>query len=117
MLTGSRTQAPGEGTAGFDVATVMIQADARKIYATALKTIQGQPQLHITRQDDAQLSLDVTNGKEGVGLRVSQINTTVAQLLIAANMPNTPPGEMSVVLSSVMRICKEMNVKCTVGGK
>jgi len=99
---------------GYDVATVVIEGNADKVYETAIKSIQAAPNLRITRRNPAQRTIDFTDGARAAGLKISQVNDTVVHLLIASTAMPDQPSETSLVLSGVIRVCKEMGVNYTV---
>jgi hypothetical protein len=83
------TQPKTDGAPGYDVATVIIEGKADKVYATAVKAIKANPKLSITRQDSTERIIDFSDGTHAAGLRVSQVNDKVVQLLVASvNMPD-----------------------------
>jgi len=99
---------------GYDVATVVIEGNADKVYETAIKSIQAAPNLRITRQNPTQRIIDFTDGTRSAGLKISQVNDTVVHLLIASAALPDQPSETSLVLSGVIRVCKEMGANYTV---
>jgi hypothetical protein len=107
-------QAESKGSPRYDVATVVIEGTADKVYGTAIKTIQAKDKLRITRQDPAQRIIDFTDGTQSAGLMISQVNDTVVHLLIASVILPEKPSETSLVLSGVLRVCEAMGAICTV---
>ena len=107
------TQPPTSGVPSYDVATVVIEGKADKVYGTALKAISATPNLRITRQDPGQRIIDFSDGNRAAGLKVSQVNEKVVHLLIASVVMPNQDSTTSFVVSGVMRICKEMGVNCT----
>jgi len=77
------TQPPTSGIPSHDVATVVIEGNAEKVYGTALKAIEATPNLRITRQAPGQRVIDFSDGNRAAGLKVSQVNEKVVHLLIA----------------------------------
>ena len=48
-------------------------------------------------------------------LQISQLGDNLTQLVIASSVSTTAqPSTTSLVLDAVLRICKEVNVECTV---
>ena len=69
---------------GYDLATVVIEGKADKVYCTALKTIETTPKFHITRQDPKERIIDFSDGTHAAGFKVSQVNDNIVHLLVAA---------------------------------
>ena len=102
------TQSGTKDKPGYDVATVVIEGNADKVYETAIKSIEKARNLRITRRDPTQRTIEFTNGTISAGLKISQVNDTVVHLLIASViMPDQPSGT-SLVLAGVIRVCEEM---------
>ena len=107
------TQPQTSGVPSYDVATVVIEGKADKVYGTALKAIEATPNLHITRQDPGQRIIDFSDGSRAAGLKVSQVNERIVHLLIASVVMPEHDSTTSFVVSGVMRICKEVGANCT----
>jgi hypothetical protein len=110
-----RMTQPRTGDApGYDVATVVIEGIADKVYDTALKTIEAAPKFHITRKDPRERIIDFSDGAHSVGLKVSQVNDNVVHLLVAGVVMPDQDSTTSLVLSAVMRVCKEVGANCSI---
>ena len=99
---------------GYDVATVVIEGKADKVYGTALKAIEATQKLRITRQDSRERIIDFSDGTHAAGIKVSQVNDKVVHLLVAAVVMPDEDSTTSLVLSGVMRICKEVGASCSI---
>lgn len=108
MTQSEKTDGPG-----YSVATVLVAGEAEKVWATALKTIQSSPKLRLTKQDPAKLTLEFADGKQVVGLEVSQVDEKIVHLLIASVAAPGKPDETSVVASAALRVCKEAGGECS----
>ena len=108
------TQPQAKGSPGYDVATVVIEGNADKVYEIAIKSIQKAQHLRITRQDPTLRIIDFTDGTRSAGLKISQVNDTVVHLLIASVALPDQPSETSLVLPGVIRVCKEMGATYSV---
>jgi hypothetical protein len=107
------TQPRTGDTPGYDVATVVIEGKADKVYSTALKTIEAVPKFHITQQDPIERIIDFSDGTNAAGLRVSQVNDDIVHLLVAGVVMPGQDSTTSLVLSGVMRVCKEVGANCS----
>ncbi len=107
------TQSRTGSTPGYDVATVVIQGKADKVYGTALKAIETRPKLRITRQDPKERVIDFTDGTHPLGIKVSQVNDDVVHLLVVTALLPNQDSTASPVVSEVMRVCKEVGASCT----
>ena len=92
--------------AGFDVATVVLEANADKVYQAAIKNLSARSDLKISTQDARTRLVQFTNGVQVASLQATPLGEKLTQLVIASNLT---PG--------VLKVCKEMNVDCTVASE
>ena len=101
---------------GFDVATVVLEANADKVYQTAIKNLSARTDLKITNQDEKKRMVQFTNGTQVASLQATPLGDKITQLVIASNLMPAP-GTNSMVVDGVLKVCKEMNVECTLEGQ
>jgi hypothetical protein len=100
---------------GYDVASVILEAQADKVYDTALKALKSHsPEVTITDNDAKKMLIKFTNGAQIASLQVTSLGPKVTQLMIASNAMENGQSGASIVVQGVMKVCKEMNVTCTV---
>jgi hypothetical protein len=101
--------------AGYDSAAVMLEAPARQVYATALNALRrAQAQgISITGEDDNDLMVQFTNGKQIAGMKISQLGEKLSHMLITSAHTGSQPNAAALVSDSVLRVCREMNVECS----
>ena len=109
QLTG---EMKGSQQAGYDVATVLLEARADKVYSTAVNVMQANKDWTITRKDDKSRSLEFSDGKRTAGVQVSSLDEQLSQLLIVSSVTSGKTDATSLVLNGVLRVCKEMGVHC-----
>ena len=98
---------------GYDVATVVLMANADKVYQTALKSLQSHPELTITENDAKKREIKFSKGDRVASLHAAVLGEKITQLVVASNLSATEPNATSVVVEGVMKVCKQMNVVCT----
>ncbi len=96
---------------GYDAATVILDADAAKVYSTAVTLLQANPQMTVTKKDDAKLTVAFKHGDWAAELRVSSLGEHLAQLLIVSGAGPGQSSGTSAVLDAVKRICDQLGVK------
>lgn len=105
------------GTQGYDVATVMLEAPADRVYETAVKTLKARPDMTITKQDSKSGKIEFRQGNLVAGLQVSPLGDKLTQLVIASSATDpTQPSATSLVVEGVLRVCREMKVECSLQG-
>jgi len=102
---------------GFDVATVVLEANADKVYQTAIKNLSARTDLKITNQDARRRLVQFTNGAQVASLQATSLGEKLTQLVIASNLTATQPDATSLVVQGVLKVCKEMNVDCTLASE
>jgi hypothetical protein len=99
---------------GFDVATVILNADAAKVYATAVGMLRKSEVVHIEAEDAARRTVQFGNGQRSAGITVTDLGAKLSQLMVASTaMPGQDSATMRVV-DGVLRVCAAMKVTCSV---
>lgn len=110
-------QQQGGGRQGYDFATVLLDAPADKVFATALGLARKNPSVRVVMQDPGQRRFQIAEGDRTATLNVVAFSDDVSQLLIAGHAGNPAEGSTaSRVVQAVLRVCKEMGKHCEVGG-
>lgn len=109
QLTG---EMKGSQQPGYDVATVLLEAHADKVYGTAVNVLQANKDWTITQKDDKSRSVEFSDGKRTAGMQVSSLDDNLSQLLIVSTVTSGKTDTTSLVLNGVLRVCKEMGVHC-----
>jgi hypothetical protein len=97
---------------GYDVAAVLLEADADKVYGTAVDLLKRNPNVTINYREDAGRVIDFMDGKLLVGLKVSKLEDHLSQLLISSVVTSGKPGGTSFVVEKVIQVCEKMGVNC-----
>jgi hypothetical protein len=109
------TEGQQNGRPGYDFATVMLDAPADKVFATALERARKNTSVRVLMQDPAARRMQIAEGDRTATLNVVPFNDEVSQLLIAGH---AGPGEgptSSLVVQAVLRVCQALNKHCEVG--
>ena len=102
------------GRAGYDFATVLLDAHADKIFSTALELARKNPSVRILMQDPGQRRIQIAEGDRTATLNVVPFNDDVSQLMIAGHAGPGEGSTASLVVQAVLRVCKEMGKHCEV---
>jgi hypothetical protein len=97
---------------GYDVAAVLLEADADKVYSTAVDLLKEKPNVTISYREDTGREIEFTDGKLLVALKVSKLEDHLSQLLISSVVTSGKPGGTSFVVEKVFRVCEKMGVQC-----
>jgi hypothetical protein len=103
------------GDAGYDVAIVVLEAEPARVYDKTLRSLQAHPEITITKDDGKTGKIEFRKGQQIAGFQITPLGNKLTQLVIAASAGEKgEPSPTSLVLGSVLRVCKEVDVKCTV---
>jgi len=109
------TQKSENGNAGYDMATVLLEAAPDKVYDKTVEHLKTHPDITITKNDKNTGRIEFRRGHDVAGFQIPALGEKLTQLIIVSNVGETSePGAKPLVLDSVLRVCKEFNVECTV---
>lgn len=100
--------------AGYDVATVVLMANADKVYETALTSLKtNHPDITINSSDAKKREIKFSKGSQIASLQATPLGDKLTQLVIASNLIPAEADATPMVVEGVMKVCKQMNVVCT----
>jgi hypothetical protein len=106
-------QSQQSGGANYDTAAVMLEAPADKVYATVVRGVKNAQGITVTREDASAMLVQFTNGQQIAGIKVSGVGDNLTHLLISSAHTGDQQNAAALVMNSVLRVCKDMNVECT----
>ena len=99
---------------GYDVATVVLMANADKVYQKALTSLKtNHPEVTITSSDAKKHEIKFAKGDQIASMQATPLGKDLTQLVIASNLVPARADATPIVVEGVMKVCKEMNVVCT----
>jgi hypothetical protein len=102
--------------AGYDVATVVLMANADKVYQTALTMLKtNHPEITITSSDAKKHEIKFAKGVQVASMQATSLGDKLTQLVVASSL-NPGQDATPLVVDGVMKVCKQMNVVCTLSG-
>lgn len=103
---------------GYDVATVVLMANADKVYQTALTSLKtNHPEVTINSSDAKTREIKFSKGDQIASMQATPLGDKLTQLVVASNLTGAQPDATSVVVEGVMKVCKQMDVVCTLSGQ
>jgi hypothetical protein len=107
-------QKNANGPGGYDVATVVIEANAQKVYETAVQRLQAHSaEVKVIEQNDKKWVVAFTNGSQTASLQANPLGDKITQLVVASTLDPTQPSATSLVVKSIQNVCTELKVECT----
>jgi hypothetical protein len=107
------TQENNGAKPGFEVATVLLDAPAARVYATALRMVRENQAVQIVAEDAAHYRLQLAQGPRQGSLAVTPLGDNLSQMLIAANIVSGADSATSRMVDAVLRVCREMHRACS----
>ncbi|MBN9510766.1 MAG: hypothetical protein J0I21_16860 [Alphaproteobacteria bacterium] len=108
------TQDQNGKTPGFEVATVLLDAPAARVYATAVAMVRRNQAVQIVGEDPAHYRLQIAQGPRQGSLSVTPLGENLSQIMIAANVIAGQDSTASRMTDAVLRVCREMHKQCSV---
>jgi hypothetical protein len=100
---------------GYDIATVVLDADPSKVYDKTIERLKTHPELKITKDDKQTGTIQIQKGEQVAGFQINAVSDKVTQMLVVSGAgKSNEPSDTSMVVKSIMNVCTEFNVKCTV---
>jgi hypothetical protein len=106
-------QSPQPNGPSYDSAAVMLEAPPDKVFATVVQGVRNRKDLNVVREDRGANLIQFTNGTQIAGIKVSALGDNLTNLLISSAHTGSQPNAAELVLNSVLRVCKDMNVECS----
>jgi hypothetical protein len=108
-------QSKDAGGPSYDSAAVMLDAPADKVYLAVVRGVNGASDkgIRITREDATEHVVQFTNGAQIAGIKVSALSDDLSHLLVTSAHSGTQPNAAALVMDSILRVCREMNVGCS----
>ena len=110
------TQDDQSGKPRVQMATVVLNAPASKVYATAINLANQNQAITIVSQDASNFKLQVSEDNKSVTLKVVPLSEQSSEIMISAIVPaDGGASGTSAASASILKICTQMNKKCSVG--
>lgn len=107
-------QQSADGKGGYNVATVVIEANAQKVYETALQRIQAHSnEVKLIRNDARTRTVSFTNGMQTASLQANTLGDKLTQLVVASTLDPSQNSATPLVVKSIQNVCAELKVECT----
>ena len=107
-------QQSANGQGGYDVATVVIEANAKNVYETALQRLKAHAdEVKVIREDARTRTVAFTNGQQTASLQANTLGDKLTQLVVASTLDPAQHSAIPLVVKSIQQVCTEMKVECT----
>jgi hypothetical protein len=96
---------------GHETASVLLEADANKVFAAAERIIREKPENEILSKNEAERSISFRHGDRAITLKVARLQDDLTQILVVSSGGNSPQ-DTTYVVDGILRICKEVGANC-----
>jgi len=96
---------------GHETASVLLEANANKVFAAAERIISEKPENQIISIDEASRTLSFKHSGLAITLKVARLQDDVAQILVVSSGKNTSQ-DTDYVVNGILRVCKEVGAHC-----
>ena len=107
------SQKPKDDQPGFDVATVILNADAERVYATTVSMLRRNQNLHVVAEDPRDRTVEFSNGKRSARITVTNLGNRLSQMLVASATVSGQESSTLQIVEGILRVCQEMKVTCS----
>lgn len=95
----------------MNAATVLLEADADKVYAVAVQLLGENPDVRLLSQDASRRAIAFAAEGHSASMKVSRLDDTLSQILVAGTAGK--PDGTSFVVEKILMVCHRMNVECS----
>jgi hypothetical protein len=110
-------QGATDGKPGLDVASVVLDAPAAKVYATMASLVHKNTAVRIVKEEPAKREIVVAEGDRSAHLSVIKLSDDLSQLMVVGKAGPSEDSTSSRVVSRVLQVCQEMQKQCSVKPK
>jgi hypothetical protein len=103
---------PGQDV-GADVASVVVQVPAERVYERVLATVRATPGVRLLGEDAANARLEVSRGGRVATVAVVPLGDGVSQLSVVSTFQRGEAPEASQVVAHILAVCSELGVACS----
>jgi hypothetical protein len=108
----STTGAPQRVT---QVATVVLDAPANRVYQVATNATSTNQQVTVVRNDPATMTINIKEGDQSATLSVTALNENQSQLMIVGSAPAGENPETTRIVNAALRLCGDLGKTCQIG--
>jgi hypothetical protein len=110
-------QGATDGKPGLDIASVVLDAPAAKVYATMTSLVHKNTAVRIVKEEPAKLEIVVAEGDRSAHISVIKLSDDLSQLMVVGKAGPGEDSTSSRVVSRVLQVCQEMQKQCSMKPK
>jgi hypothetical protein len=103
---------PSGNQPATEVATVILDAPAQKVFDVAVNTIQQNGNVQIAAINQQKLSLTITQGERTATLAINPLSDDTSQLMVVGTASPGNSPQTSQIVDGVIRVCNQLGKDC-----
>lgn len=101
-------------SAGNEVATVILDAGAGKVYQALIDTLLSKPKFRITVKEDSKKHVEFSEEGSTLSMQVDSLDVKLSQItVLAVSSGNSPPGATDAATRAIMSVCDKVGIHCS----
>lgn len=96
---------------GHETASVLLEADANKVFRVAERTIRENPANEIISAEKTSRTISFKHNGFAITLKVAGLQEDLAQILVVSSGNNTS-RDTDYAVNGILRVCKELGAHC-----
>jgi stress response protein SCP2 len=115
QVTQQQDNAAGTPQQVTQVATVVLDAPASRVYQVATNATNTNQQVTVVSNDPATMTINIREAEQQATLKVTALNKNTSQLMIVGSAPAGENPETTRIVNAALRLCGDLGKTCQVG--
>lgn len=115
QVTQQQDDAAGAPQRVTQVATVVLDAPASRVYQVATNATSTNQQVTVVSNDPATMTINIREADQQATLKVTALNKNMSQLMIVGSAPAGEDPQTTRIVNAALRLCGDLGKTCQVG--
>lgn len=115
QVTQQQDDAAGTPQRVTQVATVVLDAPASRVYQVATNATSTNQQVTVVSNDPATMTINIREADQQATLKVTALNKNMSQLMIVGSAPAGENPQTTRIVNAALRLCGDLGKTCQVG--
>lgn len=105
-------------TPSADIAYVIIDAGAAKVYQAVIDTLTTDPKFSVIKEDKSRNYVEFSRKEQKIAIQVDSLATGLSHLTVTAPVTGKEAQKPTdPAIDAIFKICEKAGVKCTIDNK
>ena len=115
QVTQQQDNAAGVPQQVTQVATVVLDAPASRVYQVATNATNTNQKITVVSNDPATMTINIREAEQQATLKVTALNKNMSQLMIVGSAPAGENPQTTRIVNAALRLCGDLGKTCQVG--